>query len=457
MSAGIWDWNGETGMQTESKKKLWRGFALFMVAMLIMTYVSRMVYVSRMPRVKWSNPMSASIRNKITAEGTVEAVNAQAVIGLDGLLVETVCVAAGDRMESGTVLYEVNREDLLAQLSQLEAQEQAWQNQEQAKRREAATNTTRAQEDYDMDVIELDRRIAEETKKLEELMEDLDTHMFRIPEEDASDEIWIAWADERLRFDREIAEKKRMIEDIQLEKEKILRQADRELEDARRAQSAAESGLELGASGISQVRERQERIALLKELSGNEGKVRAKCAGEILEVMMQSGMRMGADAVLRYADDGGSRIFCTVITQEQKPLVHTGDMVQLTFPGSAEEVSETIDSIVQENGGYTVKIRLEPGVAAGRFEGVMELNATSEIYDFVVPVKALRNDGGNAIYVLEEKEGILGTELCVRSMTVRLLDKNEEYAAIADELLTGDIKVVTECDRELENGMAVKE
>ncbi len=457
MPAGIWDWNGETGMQTESKKKLWRGFALFMVAMLIMTYVSRMVYVSRMPRVKWSNPMSASIRNKITAEGTVEAVNAQAVIGLDGLLVETVCVAAGDRMESGTVLYEVNREDLLAQLSQLEAQEQAWQNQEQAKRREAATNTTRAQEDYDMDVIELDRRIAEETKKLEELMEDLDTHMFRIPEEDASDEIWIAWADERLRFDREIAEKKRMIEDIQLEKEKILRQADRELEDARRAQSAAESGLELGASGISQVRERQERIALLKELSGNEGKVRAKSAGEILEVMMQSGMRMGADAVLRYADDGGSRIFCTVITQEQKPLVHTGDMVQLIFPGSAEEVSETIDSIVQENGGYTVKIRLEPGVAAGRFEGVMELNATSEIYDFVVPVKALRNDGGNAIYVLEEKEGILGTELCVRSMTVRLLDKNEEYAAIADELLTGDIKVVTECDRELENGMAVKE
>ncbi len=457
MPAGIWDWNGETGMQTESKKKLWRGFALFMVAMLIMTYVSRMVYVSRMPRVKWSNPMSASIRNKITAEGTVEAVNAQAVIGMDGLLVETVCVAAGDRMEAGTVLYEVNREDLLAQLSQLEAQEQAWQNQEQAKRREAATNTTRAQEDYDMDVIELDRRIAEETKKLEELMEDLDTHMFRIPEEDASDEIWIAWADERLRFDREIAEKKRMIEDIQLEKEKILRQADRELEDARRAQSAAESGLELGASGISQVRERQERIALLKELSGNEGKVRAKSAGEILEVMMQSGMRMGADAVLRYADDGGSRIFCTVITQEQKPLVHTGDMVQLTFPGSAEEVSETIDSIVQENGGYTVKIRLEPGVAAGRFEGVMELNATSEIYDFVVPVKALRNDGGNAIYVLEEKEGILGTELCVRSMTVRLLDKNEEYAAIADELLTGDIKVVTECDRELENGMAVKE
>lgn len=408
-------------MQMESKKKLWRGFALFMAVMLIMTYVSRMVYVSRMPRVKWSYPASASIRNKITAEGTVEAVGARAVIGLDGLLVEKVCVAAGDRMEAGTVLYEVNMEDLLAQLAELHAQEEAWQKQEQAKRREAAVNTTRAQEDYDMNVIELDRRIAEETKELEELMEDLDTHMFRIPEEDASDETWIAWADERLRFDRRIAEKERLIEDIQLEKEKILRQADREVEDARRAQSAAEH------------------------------------AGDVLEVMMQSGMRMGSDAVLRYADDTGSRIFRTVITQEQKSFVHTGDTVQLTFPGSAREVSGMIDSIVQENGSYTVTIRLAPGVAAGCTEGVMELDSTSEIYDFVIPIKALHNDGGNTIYVLEEKEGILGTELSVRSMTVRLLDRNEEYAAIADELLSGDLKVVTDCDRELKNGIAVKE
>lgn len=161
---------------------------------------------------------------------------------------------------------------------------------------------------------------------------------------------------------------------------------------------------------------------------------------------------------MRFADDDtSSRIFCTVISQEQKSMVHTGDSVHLTFPGSAEEVGDTIDSIVQENGSYTVKIRLEPGVAKGRTEGVMEAVSTSEIYDYVVPVKALHNDGSNVIYILEEKKGILGTELSVRSMTVRLLDKNEDYAAVADELLSGDVKVVTQCDKELENGMAVKE
>lgn len=444
-------------MEIASKKKLWKGFAAFMALMLIMTFVSRMVYVNRMPQIRWMNPSAASIQKKLQVDGTVEAVNSQAVTGLEGLLVKKVCVTAGDRMEAGTVLYEADMDDLLTQLAKLEAQEQAWQAQEQTRRRDAATNTVRAQEDYDMSVTELDRKIAEETKKLEELMEDLDTHIFRIPEEDASDEIWIAWADERLRLDREIAEKKRVIEDVQLEKEKAVRQADRNIEDARRAQSAAESGLALGVSGAGEARERQERIALLTALSQNEGRVTAEEEGTVLEVMLQSGMRMGSEAVIRYADDESGLLFSTVITQDQKSMLHTGDHVRLRFSGSSEEAAETVDSIVQENGAYTVKIYLDAGVGRGCTEGIMEVTSTSEIYDYVVPLKALHDEGGKCVYVLEEKKGILGTEISVRSLTVRLLDQNEDFAAIADELLSGDMKIVTESDKELENGIAVKE
>ena len=58
---------------------------------------------------------------------------------------------------------------------------------------------------------------------------------------------------------------------------------------------------------------------------------------------------------------------------------------------------------------------------------------------------------------LEEKKGILGTELSITSMTVRLLDENEDNAAIADELLTSDMKIVTQSSKELSNGTAVME
>ena len=67
-----------------------------MGAMLIMTFVSRTVYVSRMPQVKWSSQTASSIRNKLTVDGTVEVVNAQAITGMEGLLVEKVCVMTGD-------------------------------------------------------------------------------------------------------------------------------------------------------------------------------------------------------------------------------------------------------------------------------------------------------------------------------------------------------------------------
>lgn len=441
----------------ESKKKLWRGLAVFMAAMLIMTFVSRTVYVSRMPRIKWSSPTASSIRNKLTVDGTVESVNAQAITGMEGLLVERVCVTTGDQITAGTLLYEVNMEDLETQLAHLEAEERVWQGQVQAQKQEAATEVTRAQEDYDTTMAELDRQIEEQTKKLENVMEDLDTHMFRIPEEDVPDEIWIAWADERVRLDREIAERKRAIEDAGFQKEKLLKQADRSIEDAKQAQSEVTGAYGAGFSAIGQVQTREEKIEAWKQLVENEGKVTAGQEGTILEIMLQSGMRMGSEAVIRYADAGNGLVFHTVITQDQKSMVHTGDSVRLSFPGSSEEVSETIDSIVQESGSYRVSIRLEPGVGQGRTEAVMEVTSTSEIYDYVVPLKALHNEGGNCVYVLEEKNGILGTELSVRSLTVRLLDQNEDYAAIADELLTGDIKIVTESDKELSNGIAVKE
>ena len=441
----------------ESKKKLWKGLAFFMAAMLIMTFVSRTVYVSRMPRIKWSSPTSSSVRKKLTVDGTVESVNAQAITGMEGLLVKRVCVTTGDQITAGTLLYEVNMEDLETQLAHLEAEERVWQGQVQAQRKEAATEVTRAQEDYDTAVAELDRQIEEQTKKLENVMEDLDTHMFRIPEEDAPDEIWIAWADERVRLDREIAERKRAIEDAGFQKEKLLKQANRSIEDAKQTQNEVTDAYGAGFSAIGQVQTREEKIEAWKQLVENEGKVMAGQQGTILEIMLQSGMRMGSEAVIRYADAGNGLVFHTVITQDQKSMVHTGDSVRLSFPGSSEEVSETIDSIVQESGSYRVSIRLEPGVGQGRTEAVMEVTSTSEIYDYVVPLKALHNEGGNCVYVLEEKNGILGTELSVRSLTVRLLDQNEDYAAIADELLTGDIKIVTESDKELSNGIAVKE
>ena len=211
-------------------------------------------------------------------------------------------------------------------------------------------------------------------------------------------------------------------------------------------------------NAIGQVQERQQKIEEWTALLEAEGKVYAGQEGTILEVMLESGMRMGEGAVMRYADVWSSFVFRTVISQEEKSMVHTGDNVRISFPGSSEEAAETIDSIVQENGSYSVTVWLDADVAQGKTEGIMELNVTSEVYDFVIPGQALHNDGDtNYIYIMEESAGILGTEFTVRRLVVRLLDQNEDRAAIAEDILQSDMMIVTDSDKALENGIAVRE
>lgn len=446
-------------MENKDVKKKWiMGLVLFLAVMLIMTFVSRIIYVTNMPQVRWSYPSASSIQNSLSVEGVVEAVNSRAITGMDGLLVKEVCVAAGTQIETGTVLYKVDLEDLQNQLDILQAEEEVWQKQVQAAKNEAATEITRAQEDYDTTLAELDRNIAEQTALLMNVEEDLELHMFRIPEEDAPDEVWIAWADERTRLKREIEERERAIEEAGYEKEALLKRAGRVIEDARNEQNRVEGAYSTGYSSIGQVQERQKRIEVWSALLEAEGKIYAEQEGTLLEVMLQSGARMGEGAVMRYADAGSSLVFRTVISQEEKSMVHTGDSVRISFPGSAEEVTETIDSIVQENGSYTVTVWLNPGVAQGRTEGIMDLSVTSEVYDFVIPKQALHNDGDtNYIYILEENAGILGTQLTARRLVVRLLDRNENRAAIAEDILQSNMMIVTDSDKNLENGIAVKE
>ncbi len=446
-------------MENRNGKKKWVvRLGVFMLAMLIMTFVSRIIYVDNMPRVHWSYPKAASIRKEFSAEGTVEAADARSIAGLEGLLVDRVEVAVGQQIEEGTLLYEVDVEDLEEQLGILKEEERIWQEQVRAEKSRAAAETKRAREDYDDTLAELDRNIAEQNALLEDLKEDLELHLFRIPEEDAADEVWIAWADERTRLDREIEAKERDIEEAAYQKEETLKQAGRDIEDAQSGQQAAEGLYSAGYSAVGQIQERQRKIEVWEALAEADGRVYAAQAGTVIEVMLRSGMRMEEDAVIRYADAQSSLVYRTVVTQEQKALVHTGDSVRIRFPGSSQETTETVDSIVQEGGDYVVTVRLEPGAAQGQTEGVMSVSVTSQAYDFVIPRKALHSEGGICyIYVLEEKTGILGTELTARRQTVGLEEQNEDMAAISDSTLQSDMMIVTDSDKELENGIAVME
>lgn len=62
----------------------------------------------------------------------------------------------------------------------------------------------------------------------------------------------------------------------------------------------------------------------------------------------------------------------------------------------------------------------------------------------------------NFVYVLKEREGILGQEYYIDEAIVRVIDKNEVWAAIDNGVLAKDSKVIISSTKEFKKGDVVR-
>lgn len=203
---------------------------------------------------------------------------------------------------------------------------------------------------------------------------------------------------------------------------------------------------------------REARIAAWQELLEDGGKVRAWEGGTILGVLSEVGDRMDGTPVIQYVNAESTLMFQALVDAEQKSLVHIGDSVTIKFSGSKKEVSGKIDWLEEENGSYRATVWLQPGEGQGELEGTLSLEYTSQAYDYIIPIEALHKETERcSVYVLKEKEGILGTELVAGQVEVRLLEESPDYAAIAEEVLESGMKIITDSSREISDGAVVRE
>lgn len=86
----------------------------------------------------------------------------------------------------------------------------------------------------------------------------------------------------------------------------------------------------------------------------------------------------------------------------------------------------------------------------------MTVQRDSKQYETCIPVQALyESTQGTYIYILKEKESVLGTELTTVKMDVTILDKNETYAAVDETALLGQ-QIVVSSDRNIDEGSRVR-
>ena len=86
-----------------------------------------------------------------------------------------------------------------------------------------------------------------------------------------------------------------------------------------------------------------------------------------------------------------------------------------------------------------------------------EIVRKPENYAVTLPVETLHEErGGYYVLVLEEEQGVLGTELVVRRVDVEVLDKNGTAAALEEGVLSGEQEVVSSSNRMLQEGDRVR-
>ncbi len=427
-------------------KKIMAGFCFFLLFMWLCTVISKSIYATKLPMVTVSSPEQKYIEHIVKAEGVVEAGNKNPVTVLGGLRVENLMVHEGDKVAEGDLLFTIDMEDLeeiisekQTEIAKLQLQiDTILQNQEIADQKKALEEQ-RAREDYDALARYQDTLVGRAAEEFAKAQEDIDEVDGAADEamQDSLQSAAYGEADAKWNRDNTIKEAGRKVEDILLP----------ESEDA----TLQTYRLELDS--------RNRELALYQKVADQGGQVSAGQSGMVTDLYIDAGGRIPDTAVMLLSDDTVPCQLKVNLTKEQKKYLDLNDPVTLKFEGNSKGIDGTVDYLAEsENapGNYEVIINLPEGVGTPGLSGTLTHSEQGEKYACCIEPAALyKTDTRNYVYVLKEREGILGMEYYAEEINVKILDENENYVAV-EGAIDGESQIILSATRELKNGDTVR-
>lgn len=426
-------------------KKLLIGFAIFMIFMLACTLISKSIYAYRLPMVSTIVPESKYIEHIVEVDGIIVAGGEKPVTCLPGLRVNSVQVHVGDRVEEGDVLFRID----LADLEQLMAEKQGeiakvslsintiLENQELA-RQKKELELARAREDYDTTSRLQDTEVGRAAESYVQAEKDMQENG---DDEEAADALQRAAYDEA---------------DAKAERDEAVKQAGRRVEDALLPDTAA-SDLEAAQLELSGL---QDSLAELQRIMDSQGIVTASSGGIVTEISLGAGDRIPDTAMLLISDEALPCQLKVTITKDQKKYIGLGDQVTVKLEGQSKELEATIDYLAESKSvpeGFEVLINLPENTGVPGVSGTISRSEPGEKYKLCIPPTALyKRDDRYYVYVLKEREGILGEEYYVEEVSVKVLDQNENWAAIEEGALDQESRIITSSTKEISKGDVVR-
>lgn len=474
----------------KQKMRAVRYFGMFLLFMLVCTIVSRGIYASQMPRIQTGTAERKGLTRKIEAQGFVLTKEELPVVTEAGLLVEKVAVVEGQKVEEGELLFQISSEDLEeavqkadlalaaaeAALADLVAGGNTAVNRASQDLKDASDaasgEVNRANEAYQAAKSERDAFPSEEQYKKDAYKKDAEYQKLSkaAQKKDAAKKEKEAFSEYKKSLDAGLSERyaseKKALEDAVLEREQALGAANAEKNNALKSANRALEDAKRQTSGEGSRYEQQNQVRFLKEgkerllaLKQAEGKVLSSICGYVSRIFVHAGERTTDASAIVISDASGEKLFQAVLPKEEKGYLVPSDTMNLTFPGGAADMyGVKIDAVGELEDG---SCQITAGIAQTKAEigatAAMEIQKEIGRYSCCIPLSALHSvDGTDFVYLVQEQPTILGMELTVRKCKVRVLEKDESYAALEEGTLTEEDIFVAEADKEIRDRARVR-
>ncbi len=445
-----------------NRKSLLKLLGIFLAMMVAFTLLSRSSSSITVARVKTASPGNVAIYHKVVASGKVMENQEQPVSTEANQKIARMYIHEGDSVEAGDVLFQVDQEILKEQIiagkQELEKLKLEYEDAVSGKEvNQEKKNLTlqRAQEDYDVAVQKGDQDVSWAAYELDYANGKLNEFYANRKEVEEVDGSESQDSEEALVEAVNAAQK--AYEEALSARETAIRTARRALEDAR-AKEGTDSTVK---QKELEIETKKLQLQKLQKLAKAEGKVTSPVKGVVTKLNVSVGELTGENAALLLADlTTGCKFVAQVDKTKDKYLeknaavtLESGDtkkMVENVKIDSVELNEE--DKNLLEVTVYLPADSLDIGSSAD-----MTVQQKSGTYNCCVPIQALNEGNGETfVYVVQEKDTILGTQLTAAKVAVTVQEKNETYAALEDGNLSAGQKVIVDSSRSIDDGSPVR-
>lgn len=327
----------------------------------------------------------------------------------------------------------------------------------------ADTNTSSQKSKENQDLADEEKRtellnkIKKANKQLLTLRDQLTKHdrdAVAQPDYSAEEAAFDTWQNTKLTLEEAVQHAKETYNDASYAREVTLRQKMREIA-AAEVTSRADSTAEIYELEIRQAKKQIEQLHTIKK---QKGEIKAESDGIVSAIQIEVGSRTTDTAALLLTDAQRPCQFKFCITKEESKYIHLMDTVAVKLNGQSSEMDVTVDYFTENTqGGYDIVCLLPENVGQPGLSGSVKKSVQGEYYNLTLPVESVYEENGvYYIYILNEKEGILGSEYYAEKIKVQVKDKNDRYAAIEAGTISADTKVITYSTKELKQGQSVR-